>query len=498
MNRSHCIILVLLTFIMCACESSRVHNVDGNIIFICDSQKVYQDTLYIAPEIPASPLVTSDTKEILSFRYVDKSQGLIPPVNEIKNDTITIPVHASEIIVSYNYNPVDKIEFIAQMGDTILLSPTHIGLGHNKPRTSSRMLDYDIIRFERYGNKYGWHNESLYNNPSILYVLSIINGFHMQAEMNEIKKKIHESYKEEKEWLDSLRTVNAISKTEHTYYSERLKYTHLTSCLPDLDREQYKNLIKNYSDSLYTSDSFGFYRSYMNALVYNMFYIKKVDVANGCDYDYQQVFNDICDNDILGGTIIDEHLFQCFRQIIHSSGQDVRDEYYNKSLAMVNDTTLLRLIKQEYERISLKERQYQSARLMDTLGKESSLEEILNKYKGKVIYCDIWASWCEPCRRELPYSIQLEKELSGQGVEFLYFAYNDKVDVWKKVISQWGQESRPNHYFISDPYHAQWVDAFQIETIPRYIVFDRSGNIVNLNAPSPSSSNIKEVLTNLL
>ena len=52
----------------------------------------------------------------------------------------------------------------------------------------------------------------------------------------------------------------------------------------------------------------------------------------------------------------------------------------------------------------------------------TSFDDIIAKYEGEVIYLDFWASWCGPCKKEMPYSHKLQQTFLGKDVVFVYFS----------------------------------------------------------------------------
>lgn len=121
----------------------------------------------------------------------------------------------------------------------------------------------------------------------------------------------------------------------------------------------------------------------------------------------------------------------------------------------------------------------------------NSLNEIFSKYKGKVIYIDFWASWCAPCRSEMPNAALLKNKLSGLGVVFIYIGYNDKESPWLKARQQ--LEIQGEHYLLNDKMIKEADALFGINGIPHYAIIDKDGRIVNKRADRPS-----EVCTELL
>lgn len=112
-----------------------------------------------------------------------------------------------------------------------------------------------------------------------------------------------------------------------------------------------------------------------------------------------------------------------------------------------------------------------------------SLGEIFTKYKGKVIYVDFWASWCVPCRSEMPNAAKLKNDFKGKDIIFLYFGYNDKEKAWLKAREQLSVEGE--HYLLNETMIKEADELFGINAIPHYVIIDKNGNIVNKSADRP-------------
>jgi len=116
--------------------------------------------------------------------------------------------------------------------------------------------------------------------------------------------------------------------------------------------------------------------------------------------------------------------------------------------------------------------------------RSKSIEEIFKKYKGKVIYVDFWASWCVPCREEMPNAEVLKSKLKGKDVVFLYFGYNDKEKAWVKARNQLNIEGE--HYLLTENMVKEADEVFSINGIPHYAIIDKEGNIVSKRADRPN------------
>lgn len=127
---------------------------------------------------------------------------------------------------------------------------------------------------------------------------------------------------------------------------------------------------------------------------------------------------------------------------------------------------------------------------------DKTLQDILDIYKGKVIYLDIWASWCGPCKKELPYSKKLKAKFAGQDVAFIYLSTDRKLADWENILKLMQLEGE--HYRASRGIHKFLATEYNLQYIPHYIIFDKEGKLVKNNAPRPSSAEIEGEIKVLL
>jgi thiol-disulfide isomerase/thioredoxin len=96
----------------------------------------------------------------------------------------------------------------------------------------------------------------------------------------------------------------------------------------------------------------------------------------------------------------------------------------------------------------------------------------LSDYKGSVVLLDIWASWCGPCRQEMPYLIETDKQYRDQGLVILAVNIDKEKQNVDKFISS--LEVAPTFPVILDP-EARIPQLFQIKGMPTTVLIDRSG-----------------------
>lgn len=124
----------------------------------------------------------------------------------------------------------------------------------------------------------------------------------------------------------------------------------------------------------------------------------------------------------------------------------------------------------------------------DVNGKMVSLSD----FKGKVVLVDVWATWCGPCRGEIPHLKKLEEEMHGKDIVFLGVSVDEAKDKqkWLDFIEK---EDLKGIQLLASGWSKITKD-YKINGIPRFMIFDRNGNIVSVDAPRPSNPALKEML----
>lgn len=125
------------------------------------------------------------------------------------------------------------------------------------------------------------------------------------------------------------------------------------------------------------------------------------------------------------------------------------------------------------------------------------ITKILDDHKGKIIYLDIWATWCSPCRKEMPFSKKLMQTLNNDKVAFVYLCVDSEEDKWKAIISELNISG--SHYLATPDQSRFLYQLFEMNGVPQYVLLDTKGNVIEKGIQlRPSESLIKTKIDKLL
>ena len=128
--------------------------------------------------------------------------------------------------------------------------------------------------------------------------------------------------------------------------------------------------------------------------------------------------------------------------------------------------------------------------LKDCKTGEDLFREILKPYRGKLVYLDVWGTWCTPCKKQMEYVPAIKQAMKGKDVVFLYLANRSPEESWKNVIKEYGLAGEQAvHYNLPTRLQDMLEKYLQVNSYPTYMLIDREGNIVDRKPPRPSAEN---------
>ena len=123
-------------------------------------------------------------------------------------------------------------------------------------------------------------------------------------------------------------------------------------------------------------------------------------------------------------------------------------------------------------------------------GKEMSFSEILQQYKGKTIFIDVWASWCKDCIAGMPKVQKLREE--NPEIVFLFLSLDKETESWKHGIEKYGVVGE--NYFVPAGWKGPFCSSIDLDWIPRYMVLNPKGEISLYKAIETNDENLLKAL----
>lgn len=114
--------------------------------------------------------------------------------------------------------------------------------------------------------------------------------------------------------------------------------------------------------------------------------------------------------------------------------------------------------------------------------------------KGKFVYIDVWATWCGPCKVEIPHLKKVEADYRNKNIEFVSVSIDRPKDHAKWVSMVDDKELGGVQLFADNNWESKFVKEYYIKGIPRFILVDPDGNVVTPDAPRPSDPKLRVLL----
>jgi len=128
----------------------------------------------------------------------------------------------------------------------------------------------------------------------------------------------------------------------------------------------------------------------------------------------------------------------------------------------------------------------------DVNGKKVSLSD----FKGKYVMIDVWATWCGPCRNEVPHYARIADKYKGKNIQFVSISLDSKERGWKAFIAK--EKNAAIQLIDTRASNSPLAIKYDVRGIPRFILINPKGFIEEWHAPRPSDPNLDKLLSRLL
>ena len=199
---------------------------------------------------------------------------------------------------------------------------------------------------------------------------------------------------------------------------------------------------------------------------------------------------------LLGSTL----LFQLVNSSNEFSFNDA-DAYFNDAYPRSAFKSIIDALKGASTVIRPVSNQAEANIITDTTQTYQTFKEVTARFKGKMLYVDLWATWCMPCRAEFPNYRNLGKTLKELNIQPLFVSIDNIAfkKAWKNLIYQ---NQLEGYHLIADPSLKLDIQevAYQMKqiSIPRYIIVGKNGEVLDWDAPRPSDPKLVDALKKYL
>ncbi len=430
--------------------SGKIENLNGNIFSVRNSEKIIKD---IAVQDDGTFLDTLENIEsgYYTFKYNNETSSfyLEPGYN---------------LFVTLNTNEFDE-------------SIKYTGVGSSEN-------NYLVQKF--------LNNEGLGKLVSYQYLGTLDEDSYVK--IADSIKQLDTDYLASQKDIDSdFRTLEEASNT-YNWVNRLDRYELFKRYVTEEKDFEVSENYPDYNDGLNLEDESLLGVSSYNTYLTSYYNIKAKELAKqdniAIDIAYLKTLNESVDS-----PIIKEKLMYGAARSGITYTESVQD-YYDIFMASSTDDVHKKDVTEKYNKLIKLSKGKPSPKFVDYenyKGGTTSLDDL----KGKFVYVDVWATWCGPCKREIPYLKEIEKNYHGKNIAFVSLSIDvqNDYDKWREMISE--KELGGIQLFADNNWKSQFVVDYGIQGIPRFILIDPEGIIVNPNAPRPSSPELIDLFDEL-
>ena len=209
-----------------------------------------------------------------------------------------------------------------------------------------------------------------------------------------------------------------------------------------------------------------------------------------CAGGQQGIANDIIDSLVTDPLVNSLHRTQILNEYIEHERCALPEEL-EPYIALIKEPFFRNVItkKNDYYKQLMKEKEaavnsvlHPSSDVEGLTDGKAIIDKIVEPYQGKIVYLDIWGTWCAPCKRKLSESHKLKAELEGYDIVYLYLANRSPEKSWKNVIAEYNL-TEPNcvHYNLPAEQQRAVEQYVGLTGYPTYRLFDKQGRMHHLN-----------------
>jgi thiol-disulfide isomerase/thioredoxin len=187
---------------------------------------------------------------------------------------------------------------------------------------------------------------------------------------------------------------------------------------------------------------------------------------------------------------------QTIQEIIENNSIDEARVALNKFKNDAVDTSLVNFVNKKYMLPGDTSKYSKDLKLLSGSSESLNYNELIDRYKGKVIYVDFWSSGCLPCIKLFEFSERLKVLYKGQEFVQIYISIEPDIDRWKKACVKY--DLLTNSYLVENIFSSRQLEEMNIHYVPHYYLYNKKGSLVMDFAPRPSDKKLIKLIDKYL
>ena len=460
------IILLSVSYLFLSCSYKANNTIDSvQLIFVDTPDQLH--TLHFGH--------TTTSNEIGSISYIDLNGNVVYyNPNHFGKDTLHIPTIDGYIEIKYVYQAIEDRYYKLKAGDVVEVY--HNGYA---PYFTSVI---DTTNTRLYNLLYE-HNSPLMHSTGFT-LNTVINDVHFNASYRYFNdSELQRRYPSLKDKFAAY--YYDLDSLQITYRDRMDQVTKIVESMSIAEeyREFYLNTIgatqldirERLNDSLLLHQ------------ISNLDIILSYPRGKTIPQKFNYVLDDTMPSTLAKRQILRHYLNNSAETLTKNEIRDLFDlyvEHFGDSIS--KDTSLIHLTQGRYDISAI-----------DLNLEEVDIDKVIQQNQGKLIFLDIWASWCEPCRYGIRSLIDKSTLISDNELLVIYLSIDSNINNWIKGVESMGIPQN-NCYLITNKTKSNILQQIKIKEIPRYLIITPDGKLLYDNIPSPKGKDFIMLLEDIV
>ncbi len=391
--------------------------------------------------------------------------------------------------------------------------PRVVSLLHGKRQIEVYIEPGDSVFWDTDYNKFSKKTTFSGGDINNFFFSTIPNSYSKKEKMEVEKKGTPAEFRHFMDSVQSLQhqllkdyaKTHTVSKGAMNFAKLQIDYQHANELLsyvfnlnrrrgkkPTIEKSYYSFLDNLVIENPALANSTTYFKFLHNYMTYQLLQKMKKTPR----YDHTQYYPDLCaidkaniKDDFLLSMMLSQHLVEGLQR---SRVEDLK-EHYDYLMANCKIEKYKIASKYVYDQVKHLEAGAEAPdfKVLNIDGEEVALSDFV----GKVVYMDFWASWCGPCKQQIPHAKKLKEKFHDKDVVFLYLSIDKDEKKWRDFVES---KQLEGVQLIAGKEKSKISQAYRVSGVPKYILVDKEGKIADSMAKRPSQNGIEKDIEGLL